>query len=260
MTEQSIVTRIEDYVGVISLNRPSRHNAMTDESQALLLSAIQDFSDDPSVRAIVLRGEGKSFCSGRDTRVLGQRQPGDSDYTFVQRAQRIAHAILDCPKPIIAAVKGVAIGGGFEFALASDMRVIGHSAKMSLPEVIYGLLPDMGGTQTLTSLVGRARAKYLIMSGDSISAEQAHQWGIADWLVDDSDVDTQALAIAKKIAAQSPQSVMMAKRLVDQVEIADIKQGLQQELTSITTLFKSDDYAEARQALIDKRKPCYTGK
>jgi enoyl-CoA hydratase/carnithine racemase len=129
-----------------------------------------------------------------------------------------------------------------------------------LPEVIYGLSPDMGGTQTLTSLVGRARAKYLIMSGDSISAEQAHQWGIADWLVDDADVDTQALAIAKKIAAQSPQSVMMVKRLVDQVEIADIKQGLQQELTSITTLFKSDDYAEARQALIDKRKPTFTGK
>ena len=260
MTEQSMLTRIEDYVGIISLNRPDRHNAMTDESQALLLSAIQGFSDDASVRAIVLRGEGKSFCSGRDTHVLGQRQPGDSDYTFVQRAQRITHAILDCPKPIIAAVKGIAIGGGFEFALASDMRIVGRSAKMSLPEVIYGLLPDMGGTQTLTSLVGRARAKYLIMSGDSISAEQAHQWGIADWLVDDSDVDTQALAIAKKIAAQSPQSVMMVKRLVDQVEIADIKQGLQQELTSITTLFKSDDYAEARQALIDKRKPTFTGK
>jgi len=251
---------IHKHVGTISLNRPDVHNAMDDDTQAEFLAAVQQFNDNPEVRAIVLRGEGKSFCAGRDVRVLGQRQAGDSDFAFVKRAQQIQHALMDCSKPIIAAIKGAAIGGGFEIALMADMRVVGESANMALPEVLYGLLPDMGGTQTLRDMVGRARAKYLIMSGSKISGEQALDWGIAQWLVADTEVDAKASEIAQAIAANSPLAVQMVKHLVDQSDYGAIKTGLRNELTSITTLFKSDDYQEARKALVEKRAPIFVGK
>jgi len=260
MSEAPILTRIEDHVGIVSINRPEKHNAMDDPAQAMLLEAMQQMSEDPDVWVIVLRGEGKSFCAGRDTSVLGHRALGESDYDFVRRAQQIQHMMLECPKPIIAAVKGAAIGGGFEFSLVADMRVVGRSAKMSLPEIIYGLLPDMGGTQTLMTMIGRARTKYYVMTGNRISGEEAHAMGIADWLVEDDEVDGRAIAIAREIAARPPQNVKMAKALVDQFWIGGIKRGLNQELTSITALFKSEDYAEARAALKEKREPVFKGK
>ena len=260
MSDSSVLTNIEGHVGIISLNRPEKHNAMDDDAQAALLAALQAMVADTRVRAIVLRGEGKSFCAGRDTSVLGVRQQDESDYVFVRNAQQIQHFMLDCPKPIVAAVKGAAIGGGFEFSLVSDMRVVGHSAKMSLPEINYGLLPDMGGTQTLMSMIGRALTKYYVMTGKSISGEEAKDLGIADWLVDDDQVDQYALAIAQDIASNPPQNVMMAKALVDQFWKEGIKRGMNQELTSITTLFKSADYAEARSAIKEKRTPVFSGK
>jgi enoyl-CoA hydratase/carnithine racemase len=261
MNEKLVLLGIDDNVATISLNRPSRHNAMTDEAQAALLCAIQSVSADNRVRSVLLRGEGKSLCAGRDTSILGRRQDGDSDYIFVRRAQQIQHAIFDCPKPIVASIKGAAIGGGFEFALACDMRVVSRDAKMSLPEITYGLLPDMGGTQTLTSIIGRSKSKYYVMSGDSISGVDAHDWGIADWLAEDGDdADSQAYAIAQKIAKAPPQNLMMAKSLVDQFWVDGIRRGLSQELTSITTLFKTADYLEARNALKEKRAPKFTGK
>jgi len=260
MSENPILVRTEDHIGIVSINRPAKHNAMDDPAQAALLQAVGAMAADPQVRVIVLRGEGKSFCAGRDTSVLGQRPEGQGDYDYVRTAQQIQHRLLDCPKPIIAAVKGAAIGGGFEFALASDMRVVGPSARMSLPEIIYGLLPDMGGTQTLMTMIGRARTKYYVMTGKSISGEEARELGIADWLVEDDQVDEKAMEIAREIAARPPQNVQMAKALVDQFWIGGIKRGMNQELNSITALFKSEDYAEARAALKDKREPRFKGK
>jgi enoyl-CoA hydratase/carnithine racemase len=260
MNDSPVLERIEDHVGIISINRPEKHNAMDDAAQAALAAAVARMAADPAVRVIVLRGEGKSFCAGRDTSVLGQRAEGESDYVFVRRAQQIQHKLMDCPKPIIAAVRGAAIGGGFEFALVSDMRVVGRSARMSLPEIMYGLLPDMGGTQTLMTMIGRARTKYYVMTGKAISGEEAFEMGIADWLEDDEQVDDKALEIAREIAARPPQNVMMAKTLVDQFWIGGLKRGLNQELNSITALFKTEDYAEARAAIREKRKPRFKGK
>jgi enoyl-CoA hydratase/carnithine racemase len=144
-------------------------------------------------------------------------------------------------------------------ALAADMRVLGRSAKLSLPEITYGLLPDMGGTQTLTAIVGRAKAIYLVMTGHRLSGEEAFAWGIGDWLVDDDAVDARARQIAGELAAHPPQALMMAKNLVDQSCNGKLKRGLRQELTSICTLFKSADYTEARTALREGRAPEYTG-
>jgi enoyl-CoA hydratase/carnithine racemase len=260
MNARPIETKIENTVGIIQFNRPEVHNALDDDAQEQLYQAVITMSEDPAVRVILLCGQGASFCAGRDTRVLGQRDPGDSDFHFVKRAQKVQHAFFDCAKPIIAAMKGAAIGGGFELGLAADIRVVGRSSKMSLPEILFGLLPDMGGTQSLRTMIGRSRTKYLVMTGEKITGEQAYEWGIADWLVDDHEVDQTAKSLAEKIAGNSPLAVQMAKHLIDQVDYGQIKSGLRQELTSISTLFKSDDYREARQALVEKRTPRFTGK
>ena len=109
MNDEPIVRRIQQHVGIISINRPEKHNAMDDAAQHAMLCAVEKMTSDPQVRVIVLRGEGKSFCAGRDTSVLGQRAEGESDYVYVHRAQQIQHRLLDCPKPVIAAVKGAAM-------------------------------------------------------------------------------------------------------------------------------------------------------
>ena len=252
--------RLEDGVGIVSLNRPEKHNAMDDEMGPLLQDALHWAFDSPDVRCVLLRGEGPSFCSGRDTTVLGHRARDESDYAFVRRAQDGRLAMLDAGKPIVAALRGHVIGGGMEMALAADMRVAATDVKLRLPEVRYGILPDTGGTQVLTTLIGPSRTKYLVMTGESVDGEQALAWGIVDWLVSPEALDDEALRIAKQLAAGPPLAVSMAKQLVDQVWGDTVRRGVRAELLAQTTLFKSVDYQEARAALREKRTPKYKGK
>ena len=255
-----VLRRVEDGVGVVSLNRPEKHNAINDEMSPALHDAMEWAIESPDVRCILVRGEGKSFCSGRDTTVLGHRARDESDYVFVRRAQDGKLKQLDAPKPIVAAMKGHAIGGGFELGLGADMRVASTDVRMRLPEIHFGILPDTGGTQFLTQLIGPSKAKYSAMTGDVIDGEQALDWGIVDWLVEPDALDERALEIAKKIAAGPPLAVAMAKQLVDQFHGENVRRGIRAELLAQTTLFKSEDYQEARAARSEKRAPKYKGK
>jgi enoyl-CoA hydratase/carnithine racemase len=255
-----VTKRLEDGVGIVSLNRPEKHNAINDEMGPVLHEALAWAIESPEVNCILLRGEGKSFCSGRDTTVLGHRARDESDFAFVRRAQNGRISMLDCPKPIVAAVSGYAIGGGMEMALAADMRVAATDARMRLPEILYGILPDTGGTQFLTTLIGPSKTKYLVMTGDEIDAERALEWGIVDWVVEPDQLDDEALALAKKLAAGPPLAVAMAKQLVDNIHGENVRSGIRLELLAQTTLFKSEDYQEARGALREKRPPKYKGK
>lgn len=255
-----ILLEIRSGVGIITLNRPDRHNAMNDEASALLASLFAKALQSSEVRAILLRGAGKSFCSGRDTAVLGHRAQDESDYHFVRRHQQLRLAILESPKPVVAAVKGAAIGGGCEMALAADMRVAATDLKMALPEINYGLLPDTGGTQYLTNLVGPARAKYMIMTGARIDAATALDWGAVDFVTEPEDVDAKALEIATELASKPPIALAMAKDMIDQGSAGAVRRGLVQELLAQTALFKTEDYAEARAALKEGRRPVYKGK
>ena len=255
-----VLRRLEDGVGVVSLNRPDKHNAINDEMSPALHEAMEWAIESPDVRCILVRGEGKSFCSGRDTTVLGHRARDESDYAFVRRAQDGKLKQLDAPKPIVAALKGHAIGGGFELALGADMRVASTDARMRLPEVHFGILPDTGGTQFLTQLIGPSKAKYYAMTGDVIDGQQALDWGIVDWLVEPDALDAKALEIAKKIASGPPLAVAMAKQLVHQFHGETVRRGIRAELLAQTTLFKSEDYQEARSARSEKRAPKYKGK
>lgn len=259
MTEK-VLYEVIDGVGVITLNRPEVHNAMDDEAAHLYKEALDRALEDDAVRAVLLQGAGKSFCSGRDTTMLGHRARDESDYHFVLRHQQKRLAVLDSPKPFIAALKGAVIGGGCETALSCDIRVSDTTLKMALPEIHYGILPDTGGTQLMTSLIGPSRTKYMVMTGERIDAATALDWGAVDFVVQPEALDSRALDIARKIAAKPPIALAMAKTMIDQGHAGIIRNGIAQELLAQTALFKTEDYAEARAALREKRTPAYKGK
>lgn len=256
----AVLTRLEDGVAIVSLNRPEKHNALDDAASAELRDALTAAIESAEVRAIVLRGEGPSFCSGRDTTQLGQRARDESDFAFVRRAQDGRLAMLDAPKPIVAALKGHVIGGGMEIALACDIRVAASDVKMRLPEVKFGILPDTGGTQLLGALIGPSKTKYLVMTGEAIDGATAERWGAVDFLVSPGELETRALAVAKQLAANAPLAVAMAKGLVDQQWADAIRRGTRTELLAQAALFKSSDYVEARAALREKRAPKFSGR
>jgi len=260
MGEQFILSELEDGLRIITLNRPERHNAMNDEMSEAFQQVLYDALEETCSTTILLRANGKSFCSGRDTTVLGHRARDESDFHFVRRTQESRLRMLDSSKPIVAAVKGGAIGGGCELALAADVRVADTTLKLALPEIHYGLLPDTGGTQLLTALVGPSRAKYLILSGDPIYAEEALAWGAIDFLVEPEALEERALAVARSFASKPPINLAMGKQMVDMHFGPSIRAGTRTELLAQSALFKTEDYAEARAAHREKRKPVYKGK
>jgi len=249
-----------DGVGVITFNRPDRHNAVDDPMGDAFASALNVLLDDREVRAILLKANGPSFCSGRDVGVLGERTGLESDFDVVRRLQEFRVAQLQCPKPIVAALKGAVLGLGCEIALAADVRVSSTKLKLGLPEINYGLLPDTGGTQLLTALIGPSRAKYMVLSGSYIDAVTALAWGAVDFVVEPDAVDARALEIAAEFAGKPPIALAMGKQLIDQMHSGAIRAGLGQELLAQTALFLTDDYKEARAAQREGRKARYRGR
>lgn len=242
MTTADLKTEVVDGVGVVSFNRPHRHNAITDALFDEMCAALRDYIDDQSVRCILIRGEGPSFCSGRDKAELGNRADGEDDFTFVKAHQRIRLEVLESPKPVVAAVQGAALGGGFEIALSADMRIVADDAVFGLPEVGLGLIPDTGGTQMLPALIGPSRAKYLVLSGARIDAQTAYVWGLAEEVVPAAELTDRAMALCRRLAAQPKLAVSMAKLLVDQATAGSIRNGFGQELMAQTALFRSQEY------------------
>ncbi len=256
----TVLTETTDFVRVISYNRPERHNAIDDQMGEALRDAFRSAVEDQGVRAILLRGEGKSFCSGRDVSVLGHRERDESDFEFVRRHQDGRLAMQDCPKPIVAALKGGVIGGGCEGALCADIRVSDDTLKMAMPEINYGLLPDTGGTQLLAALIGPSRAKFMTLTGRSIDAKTAYEWGAVDFVVSPDELDDFALDLAKTLAAKPPIALAMGKQMVDQMYGPAIRNGTRQELLAQTALYLTEDYKEARAAHREGRKPEYKGR
>lgn len=255
-----ILSERDGSLRIITLNRPERHNAMDDSMSALFQQLVGEALDETESNAILIRATGKSFCSGRDTNVLGQRARDESDFHFVRRHQEGRLRMQESTKPIIAALKGGAIGGGCELALAADIRMSDTTLKMALPEILYGVLPDTGGTQMMTALIGPSRTKYMVMTGQKIDAATALEWGAVDFVVEPDELDARALAVARDIAAKPPINLAMAKEMINLMHGATIRTGTRAELYAQSYLFKTDDYHEARTAIREKRAPQYKGK
>jgi enoyl-CoA hydratase/carnithine racemase len=258
----SEILRLEvaDGVAVISLNRPERHNAFTDELEAELDRAVTASIADNAVRAILLRGEGRSFSSGRDTSSLGQRPDGVTDLAFIENFQASRMRMYTSPKPVVAACKGAVFGMGLEVALSADFRVASSDTRMGFPEVHFGIITDTGGAPFAAALAGPSRAKYLVMTGEPIDAAQALAWGLVDFVVEPGELEERAATLARTLAAKPPLAVRLAKNAIDGLFADLVRTGMRDEALSQCVLFESEDHQIAKQARRDKTTPTYLGR
>jgi enoyl-CoA hydratase/carnithine racemase len=225
-----VLTSVEGGVGTLSFNRPEKHNALDDAMLAQWRAVLAALAADDAVQVIVLRGEGSSFSSGRDTTQLGRRPPGVDDFGFVLREQREALRVRHVQKPVVAALKGWTLGGALELALHADIRLAAVDARMGLPEVRYGIVPDVGGLAVLHALVGPERTKRLAMSGEPIDADTALAWGIVSEVVAAEHLDERVGALAAALAAQPTGAVQDVKALVDALTDDQLDHELAREL------------------------------
>lgn len=235
------------------LNRPEVKNALNTALLARLAEVLTRLAGEASCRAILLTGAEGNFAAGADIGEIETKTAaeGAADPRKVHWA-----AIRAFPKPLVAAVDGFALGGGFELALMADCLVLGVTAKVGLPETNLGLIPGAGGAQRLLSLVGRARATRLVLTGEILPAATAYDWGIAGWLADGPAEDL-ARPLAEKLADRAPLALMAAKAAL--VAGAEGALALDQERAGFEALLDTQDKTEGIRAFREKRKPGFTG-
>jgi enoyl-CoA hydratase len=257
MTEVVLLERPAEGVVLLRINRPEARNALNLEVRKLLARHLADIGEDTTTRAVVLTGNEKSFAAGADIKEM-------ADVGTIEALQRGVHklwrAIAGCPKPVIAAVNGYALGGGCELAMTCDIIVAGESARFGQPEVLIGIIPGGGGTQRLTRAVGKYKAMKYILTGDQISAREAFEMGLASEVVPDPEVEGRAIDLARQIAVLPPIAIQLAKEAVLAGMEAPLASALALEVKSLQILFSSQDQKEGMRAFIEKRKPKFQGK
>lgn len=243
-------------VALVTLSRPEVLNAMDWDVFVGLRDAAARAEHDPNVRAVVLAGEGRAFSSGLDTSLFasGSGDPLSIDISALQ-ASFTAYEVMS--KPTIAAVGGLAVGGGLQLAIACDLRVAADDAEFSAYEVRWGIIPDLGGTQRLPRLVGLGRAKEMVMTARRIPAREALAWGLVNRIVPRGEVLKEALAWGAELAAGPPLAIGAAKRLAGAAFDAPLAVGLEREAMVQRRLLGSSDFREAVAATFEKRRPAY---
>jgi len=257
---ETVLLTVDDGVAVVSLNRPERHNAFNDEMDACFFEVLAELRERDDVRCIVWRGEGKSFSSGRDTKELGTRAKGESDLEFIEIGHRKTTLLWEMQVPIIAALKGWALGGGFERALLCDIRIASSDTRMALPEVGHGVIPDSGGTARLFQMAGHGLAADMALTGRVISAEEALQHGIVSRVVDPDKLDEEALNMAREIARRSPLAVKFSKEVLSGLATPEVERSMHEEKIAQTVIFGSEDYRELKAARTEDRDPKFRGR
>jgi len=247
-------------IAVIRYDRPDKHNAFNDEMDRRLFEILAELQQRPGLRAVVWKGEGASFSSGRDTTQLGVRTEDLSDLQFIERGHAGSAAFLTMPCPILVALKGWVIGGSFERALLCDIRVAGESARMRLPEILHGVVPDSGGTARLLQMAGHGLAADLALTGRVMGAEEALRHGIVSRVVPDAELDDTVLGMARAIAAAPEFTVKMFLRTLRRLANPLVQQSLAEEALTQSMVFASSDYAEFKAARAEKREPKYRGR
>ncbi len=271
MSDRITVNR-DGGVADVRLNRADKMNALDPAMFAALIETADELAADPSLRCVVLSGEGRSFCAGLDFASFQQMGDGDSsgsttsngdarDITkpmegrITHRGQQAVYGWTSLPVPVIAAVHGHALGGGIQLALGADIRVVAPDATMSVLEIRWGLIPDMTGTQALVNLVGVDVAKELTFTGRMISGTEAHGLGLATKLSDDPR--STALEMASEIAGKSPHAIRAAKRLFNEAAKISVADGFARERAEIAKLIGSPNQVEQVMAFFEKRPPSF---
>ena len=247
----------DKYIALIELNRPKELNALNLQLMGELRDALKELDNDDEVRVIVLTGNARAFAAGADIKQMSGMNTID-----MWKVDQFStwDQINKTRKPIIAAVSGFALGGGCELSMTCDMIVASETAQFGQPEIKIGVMPGAGGTQRLTKALGKAKAMELVLTGKFISAEEALQYGLVNKVVPVELYLQEAVKLAKEIAAMSPTAVQMAKEAVKRSFEVPLEEGLHFERKNFYMLFSGEDQKEGMQALVEKRRPNFTGK
>lgn len=253
MTYQTLLSRTEAGVGLITLNRPEALNALNADLTRDLSHAIDAMETDAEVHAIVLTGSDRAFAAGADIKEIRDKSFIDvySEQFITASWERIASA----RKPTIAAVSGHVVGGGCELAMMCDMIVAAECARFALPETTIGVIPGAGGTQRLTRVVGKALAMDMILTGRALSAEEAREAGLVSRVVADGTQVETALDMGARIAGCSRPIMMLAKEAINQAYETHLAQGIRFERHLLYSTFATEDRKEGMTAFSEKRKP-----
>jgi len=252
-----LLERPEDGIALLRMNRPEAMNALNNAAREELATHFEALNADGSVRVIVITGNEKAFVAGADLKEFADLGTADWAFTDARRMWRIVSA---CPKPMIAAVNGFALGGGCELALHCDIIIAGENAKMGLPEIQVGVLPGGGGTQRLTRAVGKYKALKMMLTAEWVSGQEASDMGLASEAVPDEKVLDRAMAIAHKVAKMPPLGAKYIKEVTLAGMDASLETGLMLERKAFEILFSTGDQKEGAAAFIEKRKPEFKGK
>ena len=260
MSFENIIVTAENGIGQITINRPSKLNALNRSTIQELHDAFENLESNSDVRVIIITGEGeKAFVAGADISEFASFTIQEGAQLAAQGQELLFNFIENLRKPVIAAVNGFALGGGLELAMACHFRIASDNAKMGLPEVSLGVIPGYGGTQRLPQLIGKGRAMEMIMTAGMISAEDALRNGLVNHVVPQSELLDFTRGIAAKIMRNSPFAIGRAIKAIN-ANFKDGVNGFETEIRNFGKCFETEDFKEGTSAFLEKRKAEFSGK
>jgi enoyl-CoA hydratase len=258
-TFKNLLLQHQEGILTVTINRPDKLNALNVFTMGEIRQLFQSAAEDPNIKGIVLTGSGeKAFVAGADISELSGLTELNAR-KFSENGQETFEMIEMCPKPVIAAVNGYALGGGCELALACHIRIASANARFGLPEVGLGIIPGYGGTQRLTQIIGKGRSFEMIMTGDNIGAEEAKHFGLVNHVTSMEDLLPKSYEIIRKIMEKAPIAIAQAVESINGVYNEE-EDGYQTEANSFGICCKSDDFKIGVAAFLEKRKPVFRGK
>ncbi len=250
---------LDGAIATITNDNPEKHNAFDDEMDQRLFEILAELRERPEVRAVIWRGEGRSFSSGRDVAAIGGGQVTMTHHELMSRGHRGIQQIFALDAPIIVACQGWSIGASFQRALLCDLRIAAEGARFLLPEVGHGVIPDTGGVARLFQICGHGVASDLVLTGRPMDAAEAYAHGVVSRVVPADELDATVREMAERIAAAPAVTVKMARRVIGHLAEPEVRSSMAEELIAQTFISRSDDAAERRAAQAEGREPRYTG-
>lgn len=257
---QTLQYECADGIATVRFNRPNKLNAINPDMIDDLSKLVTNIRADPSVRVLIMTGNGRAFCAGADIANLAKVGHPVDFMSFIEGIQMALNAIEDLDRPVIAAINGLAYGGGCEISLCCDFRIMAEGTTIGVPEILIGLLPGGGGTQRLPKMVPTAIAKQMIYTGEPLTAQQALQHGLVNALAPADKVVEVATEWARKLLKLPPVGLRCAKLLVDIAQNGSLKTGIEAERQTMGLLYATEDRKEGLSAFLERREAKFTGK
>lgn len=260
MNFETILYEKDEGIGIVTLNRPKSMNAISRLLISELDAVFGEIGDDSDISAVIITGNEKVFAAGADIKEIGMIHTPFDAHAFVIKILSVFNKIENLSKPVIAAVSGLALGGGCELSMACDIRIAAENAMFGQPEIKIGVIPGGGGTQRLPRLVGIGRAKELLYTGDPIDAKEAFRIGLVNKVVPGASLMEEARKIAGKMIRQPEFALKITKMVVNEGINMDLSSALAHEARCFELLFSTEDQKEGMKAFIEKRKPNFKGR